>query len=240
MKFLTILTFLILPLFGFEAKYEARFPILGTIGTFETKLKNLKRGRYEINTEIKLSGIAKYLMDMQVERHISKGHYEKGVMVSDLYQKILRYNKTVTNTIYRLNHKRKKITKTYQEWKNGKLIKNRKRTIKFYTKDDLLTLFYNIKHKIKRKGKTYMFKAVGLEKQKGRVYMSVPSKANEKPYRDELGDDAKWYFKALIHQKNFKKKKGDVFVSLDKDGYIKKSVIKDVILYGDVTINRVY
>lgn len=125
-----------------------------------------------------------------------------------------------------------------REWKEGKLVKDKKETLKFYAKDDLLTLYFNLGEAVNIKGKTYHFKAVGLEKQQGKVKITVPSKKKQAPYERDLGSGASLYAKALIHQKNFKKKKGDILLSLAKDGYIEKSVIKDVVLYGDAKIER--
>jgi len=221
-----------------QVNYDMSFGIFGTIGTLKTKLTK-KVKTYEIDTKLNVTGLAKYLMDNHTERHISKGHMENGLMVSDLYQTIQEYGNTIVSKEYWIDHKSKNITKRYKKWKNGKLVTDKKETLKFYAKDDLLTLYFNLDVAIKGKGKKYLFKAVGLEKQEGEVQITVPSKSEISSYKKDLGETADWYAKALIYQKNFRKKKGDILLSVGKDGIIKKAVIKDVLLYGDAKIKRV-
>ena len=131
------------------------------------------------------------------------------------------------------------MTKIYKKWKNGKLVAHEKEKLHFYAKNDLLTLYFNMDKAITKKGKIYHFKAVGLEKQKGLVQVTVPAPNQEESYKKELGETADWYAKALIVQENFRKKRGDILLSVDKDGFIKKAVIKDVLLYGDAKLIRI-
>jgi hypothetical protein len=218
--------------------YKATFGIFGTVGTIKNKITKHKK-TYEIESKVTVLGLAKMLMDGHTERHISKGHMVNGLMVSDFYQSIQKSkNKTVSKE-YHINHKKKYVTKRERKWKAGKLVKDTKKRLKFYAKDDLLTLYFNLGTAMKKKGKTYRFKALGLEKQKGIVYITVPSQADVAPYVTDLGKGASLYAKAGIKQKNFRKKKGDILLSLAKDSYIEKSVIKDVLLYGDANIERI-
>jgi hypothetical protein len=91
---------------------------------------------------------------------------------------------------------------------------------------------------ITKKGKVYQFKAVGLEKQKGLVQVTVPKESEIKPYIKDLNLSADWYAKAEIVQQNFKGNKGDILLSVDTDGFIKKAVIKDIMMYGDAKLIR--
>jgi len=220
-----------------QIDYDAKFGLFGTVGRLHTTL-NKRTKRYELETTVRLSGIAKALLKNHRERHISKGHYEKGLMVSDLYQIIQHYSDTVTSKEYRIDHKRKHVIRRYRKWKHGKLVKEQTKTLNFYAKDDLLTLYFNLGKAIQKRGKTYHFKAVGLEKQKGQVRVRVPSASERSTYTKLLGRGAKLYAKALIYQKNFKHKKGDIFLSIAADGYVQKAVMKDILLYGDVKIVR--
>ena len=220
-----------------QLNYKATFGIFGTVGTIKNKLTQNKK-TYEIDTKVKLAGLAKVLMGGQTERYISKGHMENGLMVSDLYQMISKKNGKVVSKEYRIHHKGKYVTKRYRKWLKGKLVTDTKKKLKFYAKDDLLTLYFNLGQAVKKKGKTYTFKAVGLEKQKGKVQITVPSDAKSASYKKDLGKGAALYAKALIHQKNFRKKKGDILLAIAQDGFIKKSVIKDVLLYGDAELVR--
>jgi len=217
--------------------YEATFGILGSIGTIKNRLTK-HRKTYEIDTTVRLTGLAKMLMGEQIEHYVSKGHIKNGLMISHTYKMVIKNKDSVTSRLYVVHHKGRYVTKRYQKWVKGKLVEDKKTRLSFYAKDDLLTLYFNIGHAIKKKGRKYIFKAVGLEKQNGKVLITVPSDTDNASYEKDLGKGASLYAKALIVQKNFKNKKGDILLAVEKDGFIKKSVIKDVLFYGDVRLVR--
>jgi len=220
-----------------HVSYKATFGIFGTVGTIKNKI--IKKSRtYKIESRVEFAGLAKLLMGDQKEHYVSQGRMENGLMISDTYTMTSTKKDKKTMKEYHINHNSKIVTKRVRKWIQGKLVKDKKEKLTFYAKDDLLTLYFNLGTAVKAKGKKYHFKAVGLEKQQGKVQITVPSKAQQAPYVKDLGAGALLYAKALIHQKNFKKKKGDILLSLAKDKYIEKSVIKDVVLYGDAKIER--
>ena len=221
-----------------ELNYKATFGIFGKVGTIENTLtRNHKT--YKIDTKVTLAGLAKILLSGQADHYVSKGHMENGLMVSDLYQMISKKKDKIVSKEYYINHKGKYVTKRVRKWRKGKLVEDRTEKLKFYAKDDLLTLYFNLGTAVKQKGKKYIFKAVGLEKQNGKVQITVPNDAQVAAYKKDLGQGANLYLKALIYQKNFRKKKGDILLSVAKDGFIHKSVIKDILLYGDAELIRV-
>lgn len=221
-----------------EIDYKATFGIFGTVGTIKNKV--LKENKiYQIETTVRLAGLAKMIMGGQVEHYLSKGHMENGLMVSDYYrmEQTKKHQKKLKE--YTINHEKHYVTKRYRKWKKGKLLKDIQQRLKFYAKDDLLTLYFNMDTALNKKGEKYIFKAVGLEKQEGLVHITVPNAKEEAPYKKDLGVTADWYAKALIHQKNFRRKKGDILLSVDSDGFIKKAVIKDILMYGDAKLVRI-
>lgn len=218
--------------------YEATFGIFGKVGNIDNTL-TLNKHRYTIDTKVTLSGMAKILLGGQQEHYVSQGHMENGLMVSDFYEMTtVKGNKKKVKT-YVIDHKKKAVTKRYRQWEKGQLVKDKTKTLKFYAKDDLLTLYFNLNTALYKKNKRYLFKVVGLEKQNGKVYITVPSDKHNTWYKQNLGVEAKLYAKALIHQRNFNKKKGDILLAIGKDGYIQKSVIKDILLFGDAVLARV-
>ncbi|HFQ62617.1 MAG TPA: DUF3108 domain-containing protein, partial [Epsilonproteobacteria bacterium] len=132
--------------------YKATFGIFGTVGTIKNKLTQHTK-TYQIDTTVQLAGLAKILMGGQTERYVSKGHMENGLMVSDMYQMISRKKDKVTSKVYQIHHKGKYVTKRYRKWIKGKLVEDTKKRLSFYAKDDLLTLYFNLGHAIKKKGK---------------------------------------------------------------------------------------
>ncbi len=216
--------------------YKATFGIFGKVGTINNILTQ-NETTYKIDTKVKLAGLAKIILGGQVEDYVSLGHMENGLMVSDTYTMTSTKKNKIVKKEYHIDHENKFVTKRYRKWVNGKLTKDYTQKLNFYAKDDLLTLYFNIGHVVKEKGKTYHLRAVGLEKQKGKVDIIVPSDSKMAMYKKDLGK-AHLYAKALIYQKNFRKKKGDILLGIDKDGFIKKSVIKDILLFGDAQLIR--
>jgi len=218
-------------------KYDATFGIFGTIGSIENTIKKENK-KYTIHSTVTFSGLAKLLMGGQTEYYISKGFIKKGLMISNFYSMASMKNDTKKLKEYFIDHENKRVIKRVRKWKNKILVQETKEVLTFYAKNDLLTLYFNLGVAVATKGKTYHFKAVGLEKQNGKVQITVPSLPEEKSYIKELGAGSLLYAKALIYQKNFKNKKGDILLSLASDSYIEKCVIKDILMFGDAKIFR--
>ena len=144
-----------------QLNYTATFGIFGTVGTIKNKLTQ-NRKTYQIETTVIVEGLAKVLMRNPTEHYVSKGHIENGLMVSDSYTMISSKQDKKVSKEYHINHKKKYVTKRYRKWRNGKLITDRTEKLKFYAKNDLLTLYFNLGNAVKKKGKKYIFKAVGL------------------------------------------------------------------------------
>ena len=224
-----------------KADYKVEFGIFGEIGIANAVLTKDEKS-YVIDVELKATGMAKTLSGGRTEHHISKGHIENGVMVSDLYQVIKSHGSKTTNKIYRIDHETKKVTKTYKRWKDGKVDSDREETLDFYSKDDLLTLYFNLNHKIddKTKSSSYTFKAVGAENQKGKAEIVIPKKEDYSEYKENLGDnDNSWYARAIIHQDIFSSDKGELLLRIGNDGVTEKAVLKDLILFGDIRAERI-
>ena len=242
-KISIVLIFLFTSLLSAEvikADYKVEFGIIGEIGIANALLTKDKSS-YVIDVALKATGLAKTLSGNRKEQHISKGHIENGLMVTDLYQVIKSHGSKLTNKIYRINHKTKTVTKEYKRWKNGKLTKESNTTMDYYSKDDLLTLYFNLDKKIldKKEPKSYIFKAIGAEKQKGKVEVIIPNKKELDEYKDTLGvHKESWYARAIIHQKIFSSDKGELLLRIGNDGITQKAVLKDLIFFGDIRAIR--
>lgn len=221
-----------------QLNYTATFGIFGTVGTIKNTLTQ-NNETYKIETTVVVEGLAKVLMRNPTEHYVSKGHMENGLMVSDSYTMTSTKQDKKVSKEYHINHQEKYITKRYRKWRNGKLVTDTTERLRFYAKNDLLTLYFNLGATVEQKGKIYMLNAVGLEKQNGKVQITAPSDAQIAPYIKDLGPGAMLYAKALIHQKNFRKKKGDILLGVAKDGFIDKAVIKDILFYGDAKLTRI-
>jgi len=222
------------------ADFKVEFGIFGEIGIAKAILEK-DLNSYRIDVKLEATGLSKTLSGNRKEHHISKGHIENGMMVSDLYQVIKSHGSKITNKIYRINHNNKTVTKEYKQWRDGKLHRDKNTTIDYYSRDDLLSLYFNLDNKIKNKNKArkYAFMAVGAEKQKGRVDVVIPTKDSENEYIEALGEAKNhWYARAIIHQNIFSSDKGELLLRIGEDGITEKAVLKDLIFFGDIRAIR--
>jgi len=219
-----------------KASYKVEFGIFGEIGIANAILTR-DENSYEIDVELTATGLAKRLSGNRKEHHISKGHIENGIMVSDLYQVIKSHGSKTTNKVYTIDHTTKTVIKSYKHWNNGKVTDDSNSTMDYYSKDDLLTLYFNLGNLIdnKKESKAYTFKAVGAEKQNGLIDVIIPKDNETSEFKEVLGDKGKgWYARAIIHQNIFSSDKGELLLRISEDGITQKAVLKDLILFGDI------
>lgn len=225
-----------------EADYSVKFGVFGEVAKVHATLTS-DRKHYTINaTVVAVGSIARSVTNNLKERHISKGHIERGLLVTDMYQMIKSYGEYTNTTIYSVNHRKKSVTRHYKEWKKGFKIKDTKVMLGYYSKDDMLTLFLNLPKHIKEKYKSrhYTFKAVGADRRNGRVDMTVPTQKALKQMGDLVGKvkEGDWYSTVVMHRKLYHSKKGELEVKMNKEGIVDKAVLKDLIFFGDVRIIR--
>jgi len=223
-----------------EVDYKVEFGIIGEIGVAHAKLTR-DDSSYVIDIRLQSTGIAKTLSGNRRERHISKGHIENGIMVSDLYQIIKSHGSKMSDRVYTIDHNSKKVTRVDEKYKNGKIYKKRTKVMDDYSKDDLLTLYFNLSSYIKDKNtsKDYSFHAVGAEIQKGVVKIHIPNSSELPEFKKMLGSDGAWYARAIVNQKIFSSNKGELMLSIGDDGITQKAVLKDLIFFGDIRAFRI-
>ncbi len=225
-----------------EANYSAEFGIFGEVARAHATLASNHKV-YTLDATISAVGvIARTVTDNLVERHISKGHVVNGLLVTDTYQMIKSYGVYTSTTIYRVNHKKKRVTRHYIKWEKGKQIINEKVTLSYYGRDDMMTLFMNLSKHIKNKykSKNYRFSVVGADRKNGRVDVAIPSAKSLKQMKSLLGKKQKgdWYSQVIMHRKLYNSQKGELDTQIGKDGIVKRAVLKDLIFFGDVWIIR--
>lgn len=223
-----------------DVSYKVSFGILGQLGVCDAQLET-KGDRYTIDIKVKASGIAKALSKNRKERHISKGHIVNGMLVSDTYKVINTYGKKYNEKIYRIDHKKKRVTKDNTKKNQDKVTEKKHTVLDFYSENDLLTLYFNLPKMItdRSKATTYEFSAVGAERQEGKVKVRIPKESELKEYKKTLGKGDYWYMTAIIYQKIFASNKGELMLAVGKDGVAQKAVLKDLILFGDLVAERI-
>jgi len=225
-----------------KVDYSVEFGIVGEIARVHATLTS-NRKVYTLDANVSAVGsIAKMVTDNLEERHISKGRVYKGILITDTYQMIKSYGEYSSTTIYRVNHKKKRVTRHYLKWGKGKKIADEKVTLGYYGTDDMMTLFFFFfKHKKdKHQIKNYRFSVVGADRRSGRVDVTIPSKNALKQMKNLVGEgkNGDWYSKVVMHRKLYQSKKGEVEVRIDKEDIVEKAVLKDLFFFGDVRIIR--
>lgn len=225
-----------------EAYYSAEFGIVGEIARAHATLTT-KGKTYTLDANIEAVGaIAKTVTNNLKERHISNGYIVNGLLVTDVYQMIKSYGVYTSTTIYRVDHKRKRVTRHYIKWEKGKEVINEKVRLGYYGRDDLMTLFMNLSKHIKKKhkSKNYRFSVVGADRKNGRVDVNIPSGNALKQMKIFMGEGKKgdWYSKVVMYRKLYNSEKGELEVRIGKEGLVEKAVLKDLIFFGDVRIIR--
>ncbi len=238
--FYTLIGFGFLDAKTIEAQYKVSFGIMGQLGIADAKITTDKN-RYTIEIGAKATGLAKVLSSGREEKHISKGYIKNGRFISESYHVIKSFGNRYIEKIYTIDHKKRKVTKRYIKKKNGKITEDQKSTLDFYAENDLLSLYFNLENLIKDKtlAKKYQFKTVGAEKQKGKITVIVPTKKELPRYKKMLLDGDYWYISAIVHQKIFTSKHGELLIALDDEGMAQKAVLKDLILFGDLRGERI-
>lgn len=223
-----------------DVSYKVSFGMLGQMGIADAHLET-KENSYTINIGMKATGMAKSLSKNRKEKHISQGHIVNGRFVSDTYKVIKTYGKKYSEKIYRIDHKKKRVTKDNIKKKQGKVTDKKQTVLNFYSENDLLTLYFNLPKMIKDRSKadTYKFSAVGAERQEGTVKVTIPKESERKGYQKTLGKGDYWYMTAIIYQKIFASNKGELILAVDKDGITQKAVLKDLMMFGDLVAERI-
>lgn len=222
-----------------EADYSVEYGIIGEVAKVHAALRSDQK-YYMLDANVSAMGIAKIVTDDLQERHISKGHISKGVLVTDMYQMIKSFGYYTSTTIYRVDHQKKRVTRQYKKWKYDQLITDRTVKLDYYGKDDMMTLFLNLPKHIKEKylPKKYQFKAVGADRKNGRVDITIPSPQVLKEiihFVDE-GQEGEWYSRVIMYRKLYHSKQGELDVRINQEGLVEKAVLKDLIFFGDVRI----
>lgn len=208
------------------AKYDVTYGLFGRVGVATASLTKYKDGRYHIKVTAKARGLAAFLSNGREEEYESFGRYIDGVLVPKTYSKMRKTRSKKRTKHYTFDHKNKKISVNVVTEKNGKKEIGHEQ-LKYYAKDDLLTLFFNIKKYLNDFSvkEDQVFYAVGANKKDGRVDIHIPKVQKQKKFKKIL---------VTINQKIFASKKGELILDLDDKGICQKAVLKDVIFFGDI------
>lgn len=238
-----------------EASYDVSYGIFGKLGIANASM-DIKKNKYIIKIDVKATGLAKVLSDGKEETYTSLGSIIDHKFIPKTFTKFTRSNHKNETKKYTFDYSNNQVivekTKNYlkrnydmtkmnndgtfendkEEW-----IKEESREIlDYFATNDLLSLFFNIKHFIPtfNQGENYILKAVGANKDKGKIEIMIPDGEKYNDLISSLDTDSSEKFIAYINQKIFSSKRGELFISLNSEGFCNKAVLKDVLLFGDI------
>ncbi len=217
------------------ATYKVGFGIFGKIGTAKAIFQIRKDNTYHISIKAVATGLAKVLSGGRVESYESDGKVINGFLVPDIYKGVTKKHGKTAIKIYYFLHKKRVVDMLKIRIKEGKESRSSE-SLKYYANNDILTLFFNIKHYLddfKFKGEKILH-AVGANKKDGKVNIIAPVGEKLKSLKRYLGEKSGHFLIVFINQKIFASKRGELYLDINDEGICTKAVLKDVILFGDI------
>jgi len=221
-----------------DAKYKIEYGIFGKMGESEAILEK-KDGHYKIKMRAYATGLAKVLSGGRVEIYESEGVVLfDGTLKPNIFRKSISRKGKKRIKVYTFDWKNRKVLFKEKRFRDGKLESKSSGTLPYFAKNDILSLYFNVKTILKSCQKPFdkMLKAVGAEKKSGNVRVSTVVGDDIISVKELLGD-ASCYLKVTIYQKLFGSKGGELYLGLKPDFIVKKAVLKDVVMFGDIRGN---
>ena len=223
-----------------QSRYKITFGLFGTLGYATTTLNKIDE-TYYIRMEVKSVGLAKVLSGNRKEIYESRGKVVKGILVPELYKKTKSNNRYTKIKKFTFDHNNSQVLLEKNSYNvSTKKSENSKETYKFYAKNDILTLYFNILELIKTSDSTQMvFHAIGGKKENGRIDIQKLQGEQKEKIEKLLGVDSESILKVTINQKIFSSKNGELFISISTDNLCSHALLKDVILFGDIKGSKI-
>ena len=189
-----------------------------------------------IKIEAKATKIAKILSKNREEEYMSRGIVVDGILRPKIYKKIRKNSDKKIIKTYKFDDEKKIIEVFIERYKNNRLVSKNSERLKYYAKDDILTLYFNLKKYLnERKEDNLIFFAVGGNKEDGKVDVRLPKDKELKRLKSLFYNEGGLYIDVVIHQKIFASKEGRLHIVIDqKLGVAKRAILEDVIFFGDI------
>ena len=231
----------------YEGTYKISYGIFGELGIATTKL-TINNDNYEIIINAKATGMAKFLSNGKEETYKSFGKIINNEFISHKYITDKKTNSKQRVKKYDFDYEKQVInidsTKKYHEVVLGdnfeqtskEVIENSTSQNSFFANTDILSLFFNVTKNLKNLDRSinYEYKTVGAKEENGKINVYFPN-INQKKDFDELFENKNEKMIVSINQPIFSSQKGELYISVNKNGFCNKAILKDVIMFGDIT-----
>ncbi len=214
--------------FANSLHYDIKAPLLGKEGAVDINYYHTAT-RYSMHLKFFTTGMAKKLTGNRRGEYSSKGFVDSNKYKAKIYKDNISYKNKKREHQYLFNYTTKKITKTTKAWRDGKLVKNDKRVLSYFTYNDFLNSYHNIVAHLKHKpAGYYQMKVAGMEKYGEYLKVYIPPKAQQKKEAKELGTKDVWIFHLFTKRKILGSKSGEMIFAVGEDGIAKVVRVLDI------------
>jgi len=213
------------------ANYYAKYGLFGTIAKANVIYSDTPVS-YKITSQARAVGFAATLSKHMVQTYSSTGIIQNGILIPHEYVSERKKGHDIYKNIYVFDHNAKTITK--YKYKNGKLTDKYK--LKYYTKDDILSLYFNLPKYVRDfDTKVYTFYALGGRKGDGRIDITFLKGKELEKMKDRFDNTPGLYIKANLYNKIFAGDKGILYLVIDPKTWVTKAgMVKNVLKIGDL------
>ncbi len=220
--------------YSMDAEYDVSYGVLGNVGVAEASYTQ-ENGTYKIMIKAKATGLAKLVSQSRVETYESIGIVKDGVLVPQIFLMKKKRGSKVDTKRYMFDYKKHQIT-ILESKKRDSNSNEKQKTLPFFTHNDILTLFFNLKHIIGDNfttNKELELIAAGAREKDGKINL-YSLKGKEYKSISKLLDKKEHILSVVLNQRIFASQKGEMFLNLNDDGICTSAVLKDVIMFGDI------
>lgn len=222
-----------------EARYSISFWVIGRVGTASLKLTT-EQQRYRIEANATLEGIAALLAHHHSEHFLSEGRIDaQGHLIPERYRVLRTMDDYRREQLYRFGpngvtvYQHEKMLLTLRRFDPDTMryvSKSRPAERRSFLRlpyrawDDLLTIYFNARPQLEMltPKDSLTLRAAGADN--GEVNVTrMPA-----PYR----------YSVQLDQDIFRSAHGEMEIETDKAYYVKNAVLKDVLLFGDLEVER--
>ncbi|GHS88568.1 hypothetical protein FACS189487_07110 [Campylobacterota bacterium] len=219
--------------FGFEsvAKYKVSYSWF-ELGTAAAKL-SIEGDRYVTEVSAKTKGMAATFTGNRAEVFRSEGAIANGVLVPEKYEWRLTSTKKTAYIGAFFDHNNSQVLRMSEKCDSSNKCEYESKILTGdeYAENDILSIYHNVTKNFLASGeKSIEVKAVGSRK-KARVEIAEGKKLKEA--QSILGKNGRFLL-VFLNQDIFSSSDGALYVNLDDDAIVKKAVLADTILFGDV------
>jgi len=256
---------LFLPLFAgsllwgntITATYEISFSVFGTIGMAEVSMAR-DATRYRVHVDAYLVGMAASIGGNRRETHDSYGSVTPSGFLPERYEKHRSSDTRDDTTLYRFDHEAHRVLKIRDKThisthaifdpRSMSIVdvpetvrEHSESELPYYAPDDLLSLFFNIRHLLDAipKGGESIRHSVGAANAEGIVRITNPDGAKRREIAELMPENEDRLVTVVVDQDIFESDKGELYLNLDSDYLVIEAMLKDVLLFGDIRAKRV-